>query len=75
VEHFPAAYLDERAMEIRLLADHRDDLVRERTRVQNRLRWHLRELCPELERSLEPRSLAEPRELDRIDRRRRHTGR
>jgi transposase len=41
VDRFPAAYLDERALEIRLLADHREDLVRERTRVQNRLRWHL----------------------------------
>jgi transposase len=32
VDRFPAAYLDERAMEIRLLFDHRDGLVRERTR-------------------------------------------
>ena len=39
-------------MEIRLLFDHREDLVRERTRMQNRLRWHLLELCPELERKL-----------------------
>ena len=30
VEQFPAAYLDERAMEIRLLADHRNDLIAER---------------------------------------------
>ena len=36
-------------MEIRLLCDHRDDLVAERTRIVNRLRWHLLELCPELE--------------------------
>lgn len=28
------------------LVDHREDLVRERTRVQNRLRWHLHELEP-----------------------------
>ena len=46
---FPAAYLDEQAMEIRLLFDHRNDLVIQRTRVTNRLRWHLLELCPELE--------------------------
>ena|ERR1017187_3498672 len=52
VERFPSAYLDERAMEIRLLCDHRDDLVGERTRMQNRLRWHLLELCPELEAQL-----------------------
>jgi transposase len=69
VERFPAAHLDERAMEIRLLSDHRKDLVGERTRVQNRLRWHLLELCPELERSLKRGALAQPRQLDRIDRR------
>ena len=68
VEQFPAAYLDERAMEIRLLADHRNDLIAERTRIQNRLRWHLVALCPELEASLRKRSLSEARQLDRIDR-------
>ena len=35
---FAAAYLDEDAMRIRLLSDHRQDLVAERTRMQNRLR-------------------------------------
>ena len=69
VEQFPAAYLDERAMEIRLLADHRNDLIAERTRIQNRLCWHLVVLCPELEASLRKRSLSETRQLDRIDRR------
>src|SRR5829696_7254657 len=69
VERFPAAHLDERAMEIRLLSDHRMDLVAERTRAQNRLRWHLLELCPELERSLGRGALAEPRQLARVDRR------
>ena len=68
VERFPAAYLDEAAMEIRLLSDHRKDLVAERTRVQNRLRWHLLELCPELERSLRRGSLADSRRLGRVDR-------
>ena len=69
VERFPAAHLDERAMEIRLLSDHRKDLVAERTRVQNRLRWHLLELSPELEQSLKAGSLGLPRQLDRVDRR------
>jgi len=69
VECFPAAFLDERVMEIRLLADHRNDLIAERTRIQNRLRWHLVALCPELEASLKKRSLSETRQLDRIDRR------
>ena len=68
-ERFPTAHLDQRAMEIRLLSDHRKDLVAERTRVQNRLRWHLLELCPELECSLKRGALEQPRQLDRIDRR------
>ena len=46
VEQFPVAYLNEQAMEIRLLLDHRGDLVAERTRTVNRLRWHLLELVP-----------------------------
>jgi len=69
VESFPVAHLDERAMEIRLLSDHRKDLVAERTRVQHRLRWHLLDLSPELERSLGRGSLEKPRPLERVDRR------
>jgi transposase len=68
VEQFPVAYLDEGAMEIRLLLDHREDLVAERTRIVNRLRWHLLELCPELERSLKRGALNQACELDRVDR-------
>lgn len=40
----PAAQLDGPSRELRLLVDHRDDLVAERTRHLNRLRWHLHEL-------------------------------
>jgi len=40
----------------RLLADHREDLVAERTRAINRLRWHLHELDPAWDPR--PRSLA-----------------
>jgi transposase len=69
IEKFPLAYLDEAAMEIRLLLDHRNDLVAERTRAVNRLRWHLLQLCPELERSLGRGSLNQSRVLDRVDRR------
>ena len=68
VEQFPVAYLNEQAMEIRLLMDHRGDLVAERTRIVNRLRWHLLELCPELERSLKRGSLSKSRGLDRVER-------
>jgi transposase len=42
----PVATLDGPDREVRLLVDHRDDLVAERTRMQNRLRWHLHELDP-----------------------------
>jgi transposase len=35
IERFPAAFLDEDAAEIRLLCDHRDSLVNERTRLIN----------------------------------------
>jgi transposase len=45
----PIAVLEGRSREIRLLLDHREDLVVERTRIQQRLRWHLHELNPELE--------------------------
>ncbi len=69
IEKFPAAYLDEQAMEIRLLLDHRNDLVADRTRTVNRLRWHLLQLCPELERSVKRGSFNQSRVLDRVDRR------
>ena len=42
----PAARLDGPERELRLLTDHREDLVAERTRAINRLRWHLHELDP-----------------------------
>ena len=45
----PIAALEGASREIRLLLDHREDLVAERTRIQQRLRWHLHELEPELE--------------------------
>jgi transposase len=47
--NLPVAHLDGAAREIRLLVDHREDLVTERTRLQSRLRWHLHELFPGLE--------------------------
>jgi transposase len=68
VEEFPVAYLNEQAMEIRLLAEHRNDLVAERTRTVNRLRWHLLELCPGVEASLKRKALNQARTLDQVDR-------
>jgi transposase len=44
----PVARLDGTARELKLLVDHREDLVRERVRMQSRLRWHLHELFPGL---------------------------
>jgi transposase len=45
----PEARLPGPERELRLLADHRADLVGERTRIQGRLRWHLHDLAVELE--------------------------
>jgi transposase len=44
----PEAFLAGPEREIKLLLDHRDDLVAERTRIQQRLRWHLHDLDPEI---------------------------
>jgi transposase len=63
----PTARLDGVEREVRLLVDHRDDLVAERTRAQNRLRWHLHELMPGDEPK--PRSLDRGTVLDGLDRR------
>src|SRR5438552_6736076 len=39
---------EERLRELKLLVDHRDDLIDERRRAQQRLRWHLHDLDPTL---------------------------
>jgi transposase len=49
----PVAALDGPSGEVKLILDHRRDLVAERTRVHNRLRWHLHELDPTLQ--IQPR--------------------
>lgn len=48
-EALPAAHLDEQALELKLLLGHREDLVKARSADQQRLRWHLHDLWPELE--------------------------
>lgn len=48
----PVARLEGADRELRLLTDHREDLVAERTRIINRLRWHLHDLDPALEVSV-----------------------
>jgi transposase len=52
--------------EIKLLVDHRDDLVDERCRTQQRLRWHLHELDPTLVVPL--RRLDRASQLERVGR-------
>lgn len=69
IETLPVAFLDEQSFEIRLLHDHRQDLVAERTRHQNRLRWHLVELDPDLEAALPPRALDRGCWVERVNRR------
>src|SRR5438046_1193856 len=52
--------------DIKLLVDHRDDLVDERRRIQQRLRWHLYQLDPTFAVPL--RLLARPSHLERVSR-------
>jgi transposase len=57
VDAFPVAHLDPAASEIRLLVDHRAQLVAERTTARQRLRWHLVQIDPALEASIPARQL------------------
>jgi transposase len=63
----PLARLDGPEREVRLLVDHREDLVQERTRIISRLRWHLHELDPA--GGAVPRSLKHVRNLDLLAKR------
>ncbi len=49
IENLPGAHLDGAALDIRLLVDHREDLIAARTSDQQRLRWHLHDMWPEFE--------------------------
>jgi transposase len=44
VDRLPQARLEGRSLEIRLLLDHHDDLIADRSDEQRRLRWHLHDL-------------------------------
>jgi transposase len=52
--------------ELKLLVDHRDDLVDERRPAQQRLRWHLHQLDPSF--AVPARHLDRPAQLDRVGR-------
>jgi transposase len=49
LDTLPVARLAGRELDIRLLVDHRERLVAQRTALINDLRWHLHDLWPELE--------------------------
>jgi transposase len=68
IDELPAAFLDDRAMEIRVLTDYRDQQINERTRQINRLRWHLVRIAPEIEAELRPTSLKNPQVLAKLSR-------
>jgi transposase len=68
IETFPVAFTDQHALEIRVLSDYRDQIISERTRMINRLRWHLVAIAPELEAQLNPASLRGPRICARLTR-------
>ena len=63
----PVARLDGPERDLRLLVDHREDLVADRTQAINRLRWHLHELLPGDEPK--PRSLGRSNVLAELERR------
>ena len=49
LETLPAAHLDGPELDLRLLVDHRERLVRQRVALNNTLQWHLHDLWPELQ--------------------------
>ncbi len=48
LDELPVAQLDGPELDIRLLVDHRERLVRQRVGLNNTLQWHLHDLWPEL---------------------------
>ncbi len=60
----PEAGLEGPERELRLLVDHREDYVGERTRMENRLLWDIHELLPG--HVVAPRSLSSLKGLDRV---------
>jgi transposase len=68
VESFPAAFTDQQALEIRVLCDYRDQIICERTRMINRLRWHLVRIAPDLETQMGHAALRRPQIAARLTR-------
>lgn len=57
---------DEQAREIKLLVDHRADLVKQRTETQNRLIWHVHTLDPD--DKIQPGALSTSKRLESLRR-------
>lgn len=57
----PVAAHDEASRELKLLVDRRDDLVKERTAMMNRLRWHLHRIDPTVDPKPKSLKLAKTR--------------
>lgn len=66
IDTLPAAHLDAASLEIKLLLDHREDLTKACSQDQQRLRWHLHDLWPELK--IPPGALDRAVWLERISR-------
>jgi transposase len=49
LDTFPAAHLDGPELDLRLLVDHRERLIRHRVELNSTLLWHLHDLWPELQ--------------------------
>lgn len=65
----PEATVDEQAEEIKLLLDHREDLVGQRTDDERRLRWHLHRMSPELEAQIPAGGLSRAKWQAKLSRR------
>jgi transposase len=68
VDTLPVAFLDQQAYEIRVLCDYRDQLMRERAKLINRMRWHLVRIAPEIESQIGKEALKGPRIRARLAR-------
>ncbi len=65
-DNLPGAHLNERFLEVKLLLDHRENIVKARSDDQRRLRWHLHDLFPGFD--MPPGCLDRAIWLDRVSR-------
>ncbi len=60
-ENLPAAVPDTEARNVKLLLDHREDLVGEMVRMCSRLRWHLHDIDPDFAATVPKHKLHRPK--------------